>query len=358
MATSTSREDNPAPGTDLDECRAAEPASLPIIDLALLGAGCANRSAHIAHLRAVLHDHGFFYLAGHGVDPMLVERTIAISKQFFALPLEDKLEIDIVQSPHFRGYTRVGGEITGGKQDWREQVDFDCEEQIVAAGPNVPAWKRCLGPNQWPSAMPELKDVILHYQAEVTRVAIDVLKAIAMALGQQEEFFEAMYQPRPRQHLKIIRYPGRDMTTSDQGVGAHKDGGLITILLQRNREGLRVCNHGGQWIDVPPIPGTFIVNTGELLELATDGFVRADIHAATTPPAGTMRSSIAFFIGANLECTVPQMTLPPELKRAQRGVSAEAGNPLMRDVGENHLKARIRSHPDVAKAHYSDILSS
>lgn len=332
-------------------------AALPVIDLAYLDKPGPARDAMIAHLRDILHRHGFFYLSGHGVDPELIARTIRAAKEFFWLPLERKQEINIVNSPHFRGYTGAGGEITGGQQDWREQVDFDCEEDRQASDAGTAAWRRCMGPNQWPAGLPGFRETILAYQAEVTRVGINVLRAIALALGQDEDFFEAMYSPRPRQHLKIIRYPGRELTSSDQGVGAHKDGGLVTILLQREREGLRVRNHDGAWVDVPPLAGTFIVNTGELLELATDGFVCADIHAATTPPPGTMRSSIAFFLGANLESEVPTMNLPAELKRAQRGVSADPANPMLRSVGENHLKARIRSHPDVAKAHYPDILA-
>ncbi|MFT2604822.1 2OG-Fe(II) oxygenase family protein, partial [Escherichia coli] len=71
--------------------------------------------------------------------------------------------------------------------------------------------------------------------------------------------------------LKIVRYPGRDVARSEQGVGAHKDGGLVTILLQDSTEGLRVQRQDGSWVEAPPIPGTFVVNTGELLELATDG---------------------------------------------------------------------------------------
>lgn len=345
-----------------DNRRDAQPAahraeaSLPVVDISRLGGGDDDRALFAADLRRILYDHGFFYLSGHGVPQKLIQETIAIAKQFFALPEQDKLEIAIVKSPQFRGYTRAGGEITGGARDWREQVDFDCEEGAVEIGPDTPAWKRTLGPNQWPSALPELRNVILRYQAEVTRVAIDVLKAIALALGQDENVFRPLYEPRPRQHLKIIRYPGRDATESDQGVGAHKDGGLVTILLQRERAGLRVQQHDGSWIDVPPLPGTFIVNTGELLELATDGFVRADIHAAVTPPAGTARSSIAFFLGASHEGTVPLVELAPELKEAARGLSSDPGNPLFRDVGMNHLKARIRSHPDVAKAHYADLL--
>lgn len=330
--------------------------SLPIVDLSRLDGGPDERAALAAELRKILFDHGFFYLTGHGIAPEVLRETIEAAKEFFNLPEADKLAINIVNSPQFRGYTRAGGEITGGQPDWREQVDFDCEEEVVEITPETPAWKRTLGPNQWPAAMPRLRPVILRYQAEVTRVGINVLRAIALALGQKEDAFRTLYEPQPRQHLKIIRYPGRDATTSDQGVGAHKDGGLVTLLLQRERHGLRVLQHDGTWIEVPPIPNTFIVNTGELLELATDGFVRADIHEAVTPPAGTCRSSMAFFLGASHEGSVPFIELPPELKDMARGVSSDPANPLFRDVGVNHLKARIRSHPDVARAHYADLI--
>nr|WP_260928558.1 2-oxoglutarate and iron-dependent oxygenase domain-containing protein [Novosphingobium sp. 9] len=227
---------------------------LPIIDLSMMHKIGSEREMFIKHLRNVLHHHGFFYLSGHGVAPDLIRETVYAAKTFFSLPLEAKLEIDIVRSPHFRGYTRAGGEITGGTQDWREQVDFDREEPLQTIEADTPRWKRTLGPNQWPAAMPALRATILRYQNEVTRVAIDVLKAIALALGQAEDFFEDLYAQGPRQHLKIIRYPGRDLAGSDQGVGAHKDGGLITILLQRERAGLRVQTHEGSWVEVPPCP--------------------------------------------------------------------------------------------------------
>lgn len=350
IAATSAREDLPSV-----EALSPNTPALPVVDISRLHGTAGDRRALATELRAIVHDHGFFYLQGHGVPQTVIQAAIDAAGRFFALPEADKLEIDITRSAQFRGYTRAGGEITRGARDWREQVDFDCEEDPVPTGPDTPAWKRTIGPNQWPSALPGLRETILTYQLAVTRVAIDVLRAIALALGQREEVFRPLYDPRPRQHLKIIRYPGRDLTGSEQGVGAHKDGGPVTILLQRERAGLRVQNHDGTSVDVPPIPGTFIVNTGELLELATNGFVRADVHAAVTPPAGTARSSIAFFLGANHDCQVPLIELPPELKRTERGVSSDPGNPLLRDVGMNHLKARIRSHPDVARIHYPDL---
>jgi len=329
--------------------------SLPTIDIARLNGSEEERAALAAELREVLHHYGFFYLTGHGIDRALTDQVLAVSKAFFALPDEEKLSIEMIRSRQFRGYNRAGFELTGGKQDWREQVDFDREEEAIDAGPDSPAWMRTLGPNQWPEALPALKPTILRYQKEATRVGIDVLKAIAIALGQDEDVFAPMYDAGPRQHLKILRYPGQDQTASDQGVGAHKDGGLITILLQDVLPGLRVMLESGEWVDAPPVPGQFIVNTGELLELATNGFVHADVHAAISPPAGKERFSVPFFLGASHGGSIPLIELPPELKAIERGVSSAPSNPLFRDVGVNHLKARLRSHPDVAAAHYADV---
>lgn len=351
----------PNPAYDVAIERPSEPQrgltenTLPMVDISRMNGTAQERASFIQELRHILHEYGFFYLKGHGVPPALTEELILASKRFFALPEAGKLEIAMTRSPHFRGYNRAGLELTGGKQDWREQVDFDCEEEAVVIGPDTAVWKRVIGPNQWPSAMPDLKPTILRYQAELTRVGINVLKAIALALGQDEDAFASMYQSGPRQHLKILRYPGRDAVGKEQGVGAHKDGGLVTLLLQDVLPGLRVLAQDGSWIEVPPIPGTFVVNTGELLELATNGFVHADIHCAIAPPPGTERFSAPFFLGASHDGSVPIIDLPPELKKVERGVSSDPRNPLFRDVGMNHLKARLRSHPDVARIHYADL---
>ncbi|MFP5076459.1 isopenicillin N synthase family dioxygenase [Rhizobium sp. YIM 134829] len=329
--------------------------TLPTVDFSRFHGSAEEKSAFVQDLTSVLHDHGFFYLTGHGVPQSLIDEVLAVSKTFFALPEADKLAIEMVKSRHFRGYNRAGYERTRGEQDWREQLDINTEGEPVADGPDTP-WNRLHGPNQWPDALPELKPLLLRYQAEVTRIGIDVLKAIALALGQPEDAFAEIYDPSPSQLLKIIRYPGRDSTGSDQGVGAHKDGGFVTVLLQDTTPGLRIRTEEGAWIEAPPVPGTFIINSGELLELATNGFVRADVHDVVTPPAGTERFSVAFFLGARYDATIPVIPLPEALKRGERGVSVDPLNPIFRNVGINHLKSRLRSHPDVAAAHHPDLL--
>lgn len=330
-------------------------AQLPTIDFSRFYGDASERAEFIKELTHVLHHHGFFYLTGHGVPQSLIDDVLAASKRFFALPEADKLSIEMVKSPHFRGYNRAGYERTRGEQDWREQLDINTEGQSVEAGPDTP-WNRLYGANQWPEALPELKPLLLRYQAEVTRIGIDVLKAIALSLGQPENAFADIYEPSPSQLLKIIRYPGRDAAGSDQGVGAHKDGGFVTVLLQDTTPGLRIRTEDGEWIEAPPVPGTFIINSGELLELATNGFVRADVHAVTTPPSGSERYSVAFFLGARYDAVIPVISLPEELKRAERGVTVDPLNPIFREVGINHLKSRLRSHPDVAARHHPDLL--
>ncbi len=82
------------------------------------------------------------------------------------------------------------------------------------------------------------------------------------------------------------------------------------------------------------------------------------MHRVVTPPAGRDRLSIAFFLGARLDATVPLLTLPPELAAQARGPASDPDNPLFHEVGPNYLKGRLRSHPDVARRHYADVLAA
>lgn len=331
--------------------------SLPLLSLERFSPSHPERDVALAQLREVARTFGFFYLTDHGIPLERIDTVIALSKQFFALPEQQKLEIEMKKSPHFRGYNRAGLEYTRGSQDWREQVDFGSDRERLDVKPGDPAWKRLVGPNQFPSALPELKPVIQQWIEDVTSVGIRVLKAYAEALGQSPDIFEPVYQGGPNQLLKIIRYPGRDKTDTDQGVGAHKDSGFVTLLLQDVVSGLQVDDGNGGWIDAKPVRGTFVINTGELLEMASNGFLRANIHRVITPPAGQERLSVAFFLGANLAATVPVLTLPADLQKQVRGVTQDPLNPLFNEVGRNFLKSRLRSHPDVAEAHHSDLLA-
>ena len=339
--------------TRMKDCRYES--SIPLLDLSHFDAAEDKRAAFLAELRGASRQVGFFYLTGHGIEPALLDDLMNTARSFFALPERDKLAVEMVNSPHFRGYTRVARERTRGLQDWREQIDIGAEQPALARTPDAPAWTRLQGPNQWPAALPELRAAVLSWQAAATRVLTRLLRAFALSLGQSEDVFEPLYRNGPHVLVKLIRYPGRDLTRSDQGVGAHKDSSLLSLLLQDDQGGLQVETAHG-WVDVAPRTGALVVNIGELLELASDGYLRATLHRVITPPAGRERISAAFFLGAQLDATVSLLSLPPDLAAQAAGPERDPNNPLFRDVGQNYLKGRLRSHPDVAQRHYADLV--
>ncbi|HEV2674892.1 MAG TPA: isopenicillin N synthase family oxygenase [Aliidongia sp.] len=331
--------------------------ALPVLDLSRLDAAPAERAAFLDELRRTARDIGFFYLSGHGITDAEIDAVQQASRAFFALPEPEKLAVQMVHSPHFRGYNRAGQEITRGQEDWREQFDIHAERTSVPQGPGIPAWTRLQGPNQWPASLPQLREALLHWQSRLTEVALRVVRALVESLGQPADALETIYSGTPMQTMKVVRYPGIEAGRSDQGVGAHKDSGLLTLLLQDAQRGLQVETNGG-WIDAAPIPGTFVVNIGELLELASNGYLKATLHRVVSPPSGADRLSVAFFLGARLDSTVPLLTLPPNLAAEATGPTSDPQNPLFREVGQNYLKGRLRSHPDVAERHFADLIAT
>jgi isopenicillin N synthase-like dioxygenase len=329
--------------------------AIALLNLRDLEAEEPVRSRFLAQLRSAAREVGFFYITGHGVQPDLLHALLAESRAFFALPQAEKLAVEMVRSPHFRGYNRVAWERTRGLPDWREQLDIGPERAALPRTADLPAWARLQGPNQWPAALPQLRPLVLRWQTAAMAVLARLMRAFAAALGQPEDALEPLYGDEPHYLIKLIRYPGRETTASDQGVGAHKDAGLLTLLLQDEEGGLQVETADG-WIDVEPRSGTFVVNIGELLELASDGYLRATLHRVAVPKAGAERISVAFFLGARLDATVPLLNLPPSLAAQARGPESDPNNPLFRSVGQNYLKGRLRSHPDVARRHHPDLL--
>lgn len=329
---------------------------LPVLDLSRLDDSPEEADAFRTDLRNAAHEVGFFYLVGHGVDPAVTTELFRVAEAFFALPEADKLAIEMTRSPHFRGYTRVGGELTQGQVDWREQIDLAAERDVVPTVPGRPDYLRLEGPNQWPVALPEMRGVVTDWQERLSRVAVRLLQEWAVSLGAERHLFDEAFAATPATLTKIVRYPGRDDDAPRQGVGAHKDPGVLTLLLvEPGKAGLQV-EHEGSWIDAPPLADAFVVNIGELLEVATDGYLKATSHRVLSPPAGETRISIPFFFNPSLTSTIPLVTLPPELAAEARGVTADPDNVISATFGDNMLKARLRAHPDVARRHHPDLV--
>ena len=196
--------------------------ALPVVDLA------ADTGVLRDVLREAAHEVGFFYLTGHGVSQTLVSRVLEAARALFALPQVDKDAVAMVRSPHFRGYTRLGGELTLGEVDWREQIDIGPERPPVG-GPGRADYLWLQGPNQWPAALPELPAIIAEWDAALSGVARTLLRHWAASLGSSPAVFDDAFAETPATLIKVIRYPAR--AASPQGVGAHRDSGVLTLLL-------------------------------------------------------------------------------------------------------------------------------
>ncbi|MFC8934434.1 isopenicillin N synthase family dioxygenase [Rhodococcus sp. NPDC057135] len=331
--------------------------SLPVLDLSL-AQNPATAEQFRTQLREATHEVGFFYLVGHGIPDDLQRRLLDVAREFFALPTAEKLAIENVRSPHFRGYTRLGGELTEGKQDWREQIDIGAEQPAAERTDASPPWEILQGPNQWPDALPELRDVITEWNDTLTSIALSLLREWAVALGQDANIFDDAFAHDPSILIKVVRYPGRPEGAGSQGVGGHKDAGVLTLLyVEPGKGGLQV-EHDGDWIDAPPIDGALVVNIGELLEVATGGYLKATVHRVISPEGDGERISVPFFFNPNYAAQIPEFDLPPELAARATGVTVDANNPIHDSYGANALKSRLRAHPDVAARWWPDIVAA
>ncbi|HZF31462.1 MAG TPA: 2-oxoglutarate and iron-dependent oxygenase domain-containing protein [Gammaproteobacteria bacterium] len=333
--------------------------SLPELDISgfLAAPRSAAGAAFVGELRAACHGPGFCYIAGHDVPAAADAAVMQAARNFFALPENERRELAIASSPHFRGYTLLGAEITKKARDWREVFDAGPEEPAVSVAPGDPVWLRLRGPNQWPATLPGMRRAVLDWMRAMDGLGLAVLRALALGLGQSLEHFDSAVLPRGDPHLKLSRYPPQHThADTGQGVGMHHDSGLVSFVLQDDVGGLQV-EVGDTLIDATPKAGTYVMNLGEMLQAATSGYLRATKHRVRSPLGLEPRLSVAYFFHPRLDCVFDPVALPPELSAAASGGNnADPHDPVLRVFGENYLKIRLRSHPDVAAAHYRDVL--
>jgi len=282
--------------------------ALPVIDIAPLVASDppARRHETAREIEAACRDSGFFYVAGHGVPDDLLDRLDAASRRFFALPEAQKMEIAMARGGRaWRGYFPVGGELTSGRPDLKEGLYLGTE--LPDDHPRVRAGLPLHGRNLFPRQVPELRPAVLAYVDALTGVAQAVLRGVALSLGLDAGYFAAGYTAEPTILFRIFHYPPSEPASDSWGVGEHTDYGLLTLLAQDDNGGLQVRTRAGdEWIDAPPIPGTFVCNIGDMLERLTGGWYRSTPHRVRNV-SGNDRLSYPFFFDPDFTAEVPPL---------------------------------------------------
>ncbi len=143
---------------------------------------------------------------------------------------------------------------------------------------------------------PKFRDQMLSYQAAMRTLGDHVLTLIALSLDLREDYFTAFYDT-PSNILRLLCYPPHPSAAQENqiGAGAHTDWGGITLLLQDQLGGLEVRNVDNEWVAAPPIPGTFVINLGDLMQRWTNNIYRSNFHRVKNNSSSSNRYSIPFF---------------------------------------------------------------
>ena len=171
----------------------------------------------------------------------------------------------------------------------------------VEDDPDYRAGNALLGPNIWPAEMPEFRRDIYRFFEESMALGKRLYRLFALALDMPEDHFEPLVT-KPCAQLRILYYPDTDPTEAKIGIGAHTDYESFTLLWQ-SESGLQVQNRAGEWIEAPPIDGTFVINIGDMLQRWTNEVFVSTPHRVINPP-GRKRSSLVMFVGTNHDCVV------------------------------------------------------
>lgn len=282
---------------------------IPVVDFGPMADGDdAARAAVGLAVREACIKVGFFYARNHGVNADTLAGTYKAARDFFALPVEKKQAIHIRQSTNHRGYVPLLEENTDPTARGDLHEAFDMALEVAADDPAVLAGQSLYGPNVWPDGPPGFREAMNTYYEEVYQFGRKIFRAFAIALDLDEYYFEP-HITKPTAQLRVLYYPSQDGPVDDRqiGIGAHSDYECFTILSQGEVPALQVLNSAGEWIHATPIPGTFVVNVGDMMARWTNDIFKSTVHRAINRSGGE-RYSIPFFFGPNF--TTPVEVFP------------------------------------------------
>lgn len=275
-------------------------AALPVIDLSLLQGNGEQRQALADSLNDACLRSGFFYVSNNGIPIELIRRVFRDSRALFDLPVERKEAIHKANSPANRGYEPLKGQTLepGSLPDLKE--GFYIGEELDDSDPRVRAGRFNQGSNQWPEGLPAFKYTMTEYFEAMNDLSARIMQALALALGLSEDYF-ADFCHEPLSTLRLLHYPPQppNPEPGEKGCGAHTDFGGVTILLLDDNPGLQVWDANREaWLSADPIPGTFVVNLGDMIARWTNDRYRSTLHRVINT-SGAERYSVPFFYSGN-----------------------------------------------------------
>jgi isopenicillin N synthase-like dioxygenase len=287
---------------------------IPVIEVSgLLAPTRATLETIGEQMREAAERIGFFYISGHGIEQSLIDEVDATARRFFASPLQEKLGIEPVG--RHRGYIKQGEAKMYDKARPDLKESFIWGLDVSDNDPDFVAGNRMIGPNRWPDWMPEMRPLLNRYLDEAHSCAKRLLRALAVSLGAPENAFIGKFA-KPISRGSLVYYPPQPPELGDRqyGVAPHTDYGVITLLHQDPVGGLQVATRGGEWVTATPIPGTLVINSGDLMGRWSNDVFRSNPHRVINS-SGRERLSIAVFVDPDYDTPIIPVT--------QEGVDAK-----------------------------------
>lgn len=293
---------------------------IPVIDISGYYSGSYEKKLKIAkEIDAAWKNIGFLVIEGHQVSEDLVARAHKVSREFYDLP--ESIKLKYTTSPSvYRGYIAMGGLAAGNTfgdrktaPDYREMFTMSREN----CDPSDPYYgseegKRVFSPNVWPVEVTNFKEIWLEYYSAMDKLGKTLMHLFALGLDLPEDWFDSSFD-KHMSVLAVTNYPDQASAPTENQLrcGAHTDYGALTILKSENKPGgLEVMSKDGKWLSVPMVPGTYVINLGDLMARWTNDRWVSNLHRVANPPRdlamdSRRQSLICFFhpnYDAKIEC--------------------------------------------------------
>jgi isopenicillin N synthase-like dioxygenase len=312
---------------------------LPVIDLGLLRSDARDgRRTVAAALRDVCQATGFFYIANHGIDPAVQETLFAASRQFFDQTLAVKRAFEMLG----RGYEAMGTQFFDGAPSPDRKESMTIGVELSPDHPLVRAGTPRHGPNRWPP-LPGWREAVERYFDAMDRLARLLMNGIALSLDLPWGYFD----PCLKNHmssLRLLHYPPHPEADAarEVGCGVHTDWGAITVLAQ-DASGLEIRHAAGHWIAAPVLPGTLIVNLGDMVARWTNDLYASTAHRVLNRSSRN-RYSAAFFFDPAFDTRVECLPTCRSAERPPRYPPITSGEHLA------EMHRRTHRQPNVMEA--------
>jgi isopenicillin N synthase-like dioxygenase len=280
---------------------------IPVLDLGPWLAGEPGAAAVLAkELRWASENIGFYFIQNHGVDQALIDATFREAARFHAQPMDEKLKLLI--NKHQAGYLNMGGSTiksSAVNQNTRHDLNeaLFVRRERTPADPDVISGKPWRGLNRWPENLPGFREIVVTYWERMELLGQKMLELYDLALDMPAGFFRERFEGA-HINLRLSHYPPNLQAEDNQyGIAPHTDSGFMTFLPQSEIPGLEILTVTKKWIPIPSMPGTYLVNTGDILHQWTNKRFRSTPHRATNR-SDRDRYAIPFFYDPNTDTII------------------------------------------------------